>query len=259
MVITMKKYIYLLLAIITHFCNISQADQWDDVRERGLESGKTYDISSGTGFYVAPGYILTNQHVVSSCLTISVRGAVDPAAANLVSYDKNADLALLKTDTYSPRIASFRHNEGLSAGGKVFVMGYPLEHANDGMYLVRDANIISMDNQVEETKQIEFTAIIEKGNSGGPLIDTSGNVVGIVQAKKNYYYLSSNSNEINPQATPYQVHGLAIGLTSIERFLTSNNVNYSISDSYTILSNYQPDLQAKDYIVNIHCVKDKTD
>jgi len=257
MIKSTQKNTPIFVAIILILNITCFASEWDDVRERGLEPGKTYDISSGTGFFISPGYIITNEHVVQNCLTISVRGAVDPSPVELIASDKDADLAILKSNNLSSTTASFRRNEGLSVSDRVFVIGYPLEHSNDGQYLLREANVITMDDQVEETKHIEFTAIIEKGNSGGPLIDLAGNVIGIVQAKKNYYYLSANSNEVAHNSTPYQVNGLAIGIKQVEDFLRKNQINYSTSDSYKILNYYQPDTKAKNYVVNIHCVRDK--
>jgi hypothetical protein len=235
---------------------IADDNLWDTIRERGLEPGKTYDISSGTGFFVAPGFVLTNEHVVHQCLTISMRGAIDPSPAELVAVDADHDLALLKTDSVPKRIAYFRQNEGLQENDKVFAIGYPLEHSNTGLYVLSEANVITMDNQVEEANQIEFTASIDKGNSGGPLIDGGGNIIGIVQAKKNYYYLSAGSSEIVPGEKPFKVNGLAIGLHQITDFLNAHNINYSTNGSYDVFTNFHPDEQAKDYIVNVHCVRE---
>jgi S1-C subfamily serine protease len=234
--------------------DIQLTNQWNEVRERGLQPGKTYDISSGTGFYVAPGYVLTNQHVVNDCINISVRGAIPPAAAALIANDRDIDLALLKIDINSPNIVNFRNNEGLPEGSKIFIVGYPMGSA-DGIYFIKDGNIIATKGLIKETKEVEFTNITEKGNSGGPLIDTSGNVVGVVCAKKNYYHSLGDSNNIDPQATPYKTHGLAIGLSLIKQFLDNNNIRYSSSDSNAVLTDLQIDLQANNYIVNIHCVK----
>ncbi len=247
------KAVYLFLAINSIITN-AHADSWDRVRERGLEGGKTYNISSGTGFFVYPGYVLTNEHVVQECLTISLRGAVDPSSAELIATDKDMDLALLKTGAIAKKIAYFRRNEGLEPADQVYVIGYPLEHANSGIYVLSQASVTAMDNDVEEAKAIEFTSVIEKGNSGGPLIDGSGNVVGVVQAKKNYYYLSANTLDFKESAQPYQVRGLAIGLLKIKDFLSRNNIQYYINDSSD--NNRSPELEAKDYLVNIHCVKE---
>ncbi len=227
---------------------------WNKVRERGLPSGRTYDVSSGTGFYIAPGYILTNQHVVTDCLNISIRGSVDPAAAVLFADDKDIDLALIKTDATPPKIASFRNNDGLSVGSKIFAIGYPLDHGEDGLSSFKDGAITIMNLPIKNSKEIEFTNIIDKGNSGGPLIDTSGNVVGVINAKKHYYH---NSKDANSNVNSYKIHGLAIGLSLIDQFLHKYNIGYTSSGSYSFLNNLQIESQAKDYIVNIHCIQNK--
>jgi S1-C subfamily serine protease len=256
---SLSNIIILKLAIIANIEAKADEMEWDKVRERNLELGKTYDISSGTGFFVAPGFILTNEHVVKSCLTISMRGAVKPSAGHLVAVDKTHDLALIKTDAQSSRIAYFRQNVGIKPNDKVFAIGYPLEHSNTGEYVLSDATVITHDNNTEETDNIEFTASIEKGNSGGPLIDGGGNVIGVVQAKKNYYYLSAGSNEVAPNEKPFKINGLAIGLQQVKNFLSAHNINYMTNSSYDGFTDYQPDRQAKDYIVNVHCVRDPKD
>jgi S1-C subfamily serine protease len=226
--------------------------QWEKIRQRGLKYGKTYGIKSGSGFYIAPGYILTNQHVVNDCINISIRGAVSPYAATLIAFDSDIDLALLKTDINSPRIANFRNNEGLSQGSKIVVIGYPLKHSDSGLYLLKDGTITVMKDPVtliNTIEEIEFSNIVDNGNSGGPLIDESGNVIGVITRKKSFHY-----NEYEP---PFKIHGIAIGLSLIDQFLKKYNIQYLTNSSYFLLNNFQIESQAKDYIVNIHCIINK--
>ena len=252
----MKNKLFLITCLMS-FESYSNDDQlWDKVRGRGLPLNKNYNISSGTGFFIAPGYVLTNEHVVHDCLTISMRGAVAPTEAELVIADKTHDLALLKTNSMPNRIAQFRSNEGSKIEDYVFTVGYPLEHGKNGDYVLSQAKIISLDNQVEEADEIEFTASIEHGNSGGGLIDINGNIIGIVQAKKDYYHhlASSNIQDLTATEHPFKTTGVAIGLAPIKTFLSQNNINYNTGASYDMYANFQPDIQAKEYTVNIHCV-----
>ncbi|AIL65315.1 hypothetical protein NOVO_04685 [Rickettsiales bacterium Ac37b] len=107
---------------------------------------------------------------------------------------------------------------------------------------------------------IEFTAVIERGNSGGPVIDTQGNVVGVVEAKRKYYTVTLNQaeQEIPIYSEPFKTDGMAIGLAPLVDFLKKNNVDYKTNVSQNLISSYNPHVRAERFIVNIHCVRNQT-
>ena len=251
----MHKFIVtLFLTIILNLLR-AEADTWEELHARGLIEGKNYQISSGTGFFVSQNYFITNAHVMQNCINISVRGSIAPSAANLVAIDTKHDLALLYTGSQAKRIAYFRSNDGMAVNDILYIIGYPLKHADTGDYVTAAARLISIDDQqVGRATRLEFTAAIEHGNSGGPLIDSFGNVVGVIQGKKNYYHLAANNSEIPEGETPFQVNGLAIGLGFVQNFLFENHVYYLTAPSFQVAANFNPLVIAQDFIVNVHCV-----
>jgi S1-C subfamily serine protease len=256
----MRRRLYIIFIILSfaasyygHSVNIDSLhpDSWTSIREDGLTPGVTYQISSGTGFFIQQGYFVTNAHVVHNCLNIAVRGAVEPAKAQLVALDKENDLALLYTSTFSHRIAYLRSNNDLKLNDVLFVIGYPLTHADTGDYVTAGARVMEVN---PSSNQIEFTAVVDHGNSGGPLLDSVGNVVGVVQGKKSYYHLAADSSQISDHDQPFQVHGVAIGLSTLKNFLAQNRINYASNATYDMFVDYHPEEKAHDYVVNVHCV-----
>lgn len=248
------RYIFLsclITAIITPLIETSGqiTSQWDRVRFNNLKAGKSYEISSGTGFFVTPHYIVTNEHVVDGCRNIAVRGAVSPSLVTLVAEDKDLDLAILYSESSATRVAYLRANEGLKQGDTLFIVGYPMDYGKIGQYLIREAKLIRvLTKSIKQFSTIEFTNTIEHGNSGGPLLDKNTNVAGVIRAKKTYF------NPENPNII-YKTTGMAIGIDGLKDFLKRHGVIYSSNISYDMFTNYHIDKMTKDYIVNIHCVK----
>lgn len=255
----MFRYISILLIALTLFLE-SEASLWDKLRERGLVPGKEYLISSGTGFYINDNYIVTNDHVVQNCLNISIRGGVPDSPAYLYASDSVNDLALISTETKPKVTAVLRANpQDLIIGEEAMVIGYPLNSSESGQYTYSQALIESLKKESNKLTEVEFDASIEHGNSGGPLIDLSGNIVGVVQARKSYYIDQSQlsnyqSNNIESDK-PFKVSGVAIGLSRLEEFLTKNKINYKTERSNDLVKYYNAQKIAQNYVVNIHCVK----
>ena len=134
------------------------------------------EFSTGTGFAVSgDGLILTNQHVIDGCRVITIGGM---GIAELIAEDHDDDLALLKGDGH-PSPVAFR-SASVERGETVFASGYPLggelgRHFTDGI-------VSSITGPENDTRYLQFTAPIQPGNSGGPLLDDSGNVVGVIVA-----------------------------------------------------------------------------
>lgn len=164
--------------------------------------------STGTGFVVSrDGTILTNAHVVEQCRTISVKPADGPAVvAALSAKDAGDDIALLKTSLRLGETAKFREDKPMRSGDDVVVIGFPLSNL-----LSREANITAgvisaMAGMHGDARHYQITAPVQKGNSGGPLVDSSGNVVGIVSSKLNALKIAGQTGDI-PQNINFAIKG----------------------------------------------------
>lgn len=138
----------------------------------------------GTGFVVAPHRVLTNAHVVAGTDQVSIeigRGQFD---ANVVLYDPSKDVAVLSVPDLDADALSFAHGPA-HPGGDVIALGYPL----DGPYTaaagrvrervnLRGPDIYDSSTVVRDVYTVRGK--VQSGNSGGPLIDPSGQVVGVV-------------------------------------------------------------------------------
>lgn len=233
-----------------------EEQKWHKIRSDGLDPGRSYDISSGTGFFISENYIVTNYHVVKKCLNMSIRGAVTPSRAQIVTFDKENDLALLKSETPSRFYAKLSSENALEIGAPLFIIGYPLKHSQTGQYKTLQGSAL-MTSMYGNKSKIEFDSVIEKGNSGGPLIDEFGSIVGVVQAKKSYYAVTTDQFGVNKtKKKPHKINGIAINLDDLKRFLYLSGASYEVGKFYQ--SSYSQDFEeiAEKYVVNIHCVKD---
>lgn len=148
--------------------------------------------SSGTGFSISSnGIIVTNYHVIDGANTIKVRGINsnfnNTYKAKVLVSDKNNDLALIQIDDYNFKslgVIPYTIKTSLSGVGEnIFVLGYPLR-ATMGEEIKLTNGIISSKSGFQgEINSYQISAPIQPGNSGGPLFDSQGNIVGIINAK----------------------------------------------------------------------------
>ncbi len=147
--------------------------------------GPTGDqIISGSGFFITPdGYLVTNNHVIEGTKDVAIiLSDGSRENATLVGSDRYSDLAVLKTDRTPPAIAAFGNSDTLNPGETAIAIGSPLgDFKNTVTVGVISATGRSIDSgqgyQIEGL--IQTDAAINQGNSGGPLINLLGEVIGI--------------------------------------------------------------------------------
>jgi len=155
----------------------------------GISSGP----KQGTGFLVADGIVVTNYHVVDGAEEIKVIGVEGDFSveldASIHSVDIQNDLALLKIDTklidFSPIPYKLGNSENLKVGSKAYAMGYPISDVMGQEIKVTDGIINANSGYKGSLSVYQFSAAVQPGNSGGPLFDPNGNVIGIVTSKLN--------------------------------------------------------------------------
>jgi serine protease Do len=147
--------------------------------------GPTGDqMVSGTGFFITnQGYILTNNHVVEGTKEVNIiLSDGTEQKATIVGTDIYSDIAVLKTDGNVPAVAKLGNSDVLQPGESVIAIGSPLGNFKNTVTVgVVSATGRSIDNgngyQIENL--IQTDAAINHGNSGGPLVNLAGEVVGI--------------------------------------------------------------------------------
>lgn len=144
---------------------------------------------TGTGFALNNNYVVTNYHVIQNANNITLTGINGSFSikhtASIAATDKNNDLAILKLNgNTSIMDIPYSVNTATSdVGEEVFVLGYPLT-ATMGDEIKLTTGVISSKSGFQgDITQYQISAPIQPGNSGGPLFDSKGNIVGIVSAK----------------------------------------------------------------------------
>ena len=148
---------------------------------------------TGTGFALKNKYIVTNYHVVDGASKISVKGIQGnfnkSYTAEIVGLDKINDLALIRiTDSDFTGFGTIPYsisNITADVGSEIYVLGFPLT-ATMGEEIKLTTGIISSKTGFQgDVALYQISAPIQPGNSGGPLFDSKGNIIGIVSAKHN--------------------------------------------------------------------------
>jgi len=145
--------------------------------------GATKRLGTGTGFFITgDGYLLTNAHVVEGCPDPRVIcGLAEPVIAQVIARDAANDLAVLKVDFTNEHVACLR--TGVRIGEEIAAFGYPLQGVLSAGGNFTVGNVSSLAGIKDDSRHIQISAPIQPGNSGGPVVDQAGNVIGAVVSK----------------------------------------------------------------------------
>lgn len=170
---------------------ITYEHQWIKISPTS-EDYLTSTPSSGTGFGISSnGIIVTNFHVIDGAKTIKVRGLNSDFNktynAKILVSDKNNDLALIQIqDSNFTTLGSipFTINSSLAGVGEnIFVLGYPLRATMGDEIKLTNGIISSKTGFQGDITSYQISAPVQPGNSGGPMFDSQGNLIGIIKAK----------------------------------------------------------------------------
>jgi len=206
----------------------------------------------GSGFYVSKfRHIVTNQHVVNQCKKITVGDGINTQIpADLIASDKKNDLAILQTismemasaDTKSfvqklsiqvvPLLSGgLMRSEDVVGGEQIYIAGYPLGNMVSDQMKLGDGIVSATKGMDNDVSQFIVSSDIKRGNSGGPVYDSKGNVVGVAVSRLNV----NRTDTIN----------FAIKGSTVKQFLSAHNVptkwsnrqeNITTQDLYKIAS-----------------------
>jgi S1-C subfamily serine protease len=219
----------------------------------GAATAYAAEIFAGSGILIgASGEILTNAHVVEACRSIKLTFANGSAeSGTLVAHDEQNDLALLRTrrSANAAAVAVFREGPPLRPGESIVVLGYPLTGVLATGANLSVGNVSALAGLGDDSRFIQISAPVQPGNSGGPLVDTSGHLVGIVTAKLDALHVARAIGDI-PQNVNF-----ALKAQVARTFLDSKFLSYKTEKSTARLSAADVGEIARPFTVHITCTR----
>ena len=199
---------------------------------------------SGSGFRVSSqGHVLTNDHVVSGCAEVRIPpyGTV-PVSAR----DEASDLAILKAPSGGV-VAAFRQGAGVQQGAEVLAAGFPLHGILASGVHVTVGMVSALAGPGDDRRQFQITAPVQPGNSGGPVVDTSGNAVGVVVSRL------EQSEFAGTVSRSLQTVNFAVSAGIARAFLDSEGVEYITAPSNVDLGREKVAAAARAFTVLVEC------
>jgi len=203
-------------------------------------------IGTGTGFVINPDYVVTADHVLEGCNQVAIVHAHQKTVVQTVARDRSNDLGLLRLDKAFLHTAKLRGGSSIRLGERVSNYGYPLFGDISTSATITEGNINNLSGVGNDSTVMQFDAPTQPGNSGGPLLDSSGNVVGVV-----IYILSKEYADATGHIA--QNVNFAVKSTIVENFLQSHNVQFEEASPTEQLD--LPDLaeKAETFTVLVEC------
>ena len=200
---------------------IAEAKKKQEEEEEGKErNSELFIIGSGTGFFVsAEGHVVSNDHVVGICKKVASKIDGEIKYFNVIKTDEVNDLGIIKGEYKNPTYLSIK-SDGAEYGEDIVAFGYPLsDDLSDSVKLTRGI-VSSLSGPGNNYSEIQIDAAIQPGNSGGPVLNMDGQVVGVA---------SSGLNKIAKlldEDSPYIPENInfAVAAPTLSNFLKANGV-----------------------------------
>jgi S1-C subfamily serine protease len=181
---------------------------------------------TGRGFVISSnGHIVTNNHVIGECVGEVHGNLVGQSAATLriVAADETNDLALLQATGNFKDTAAIRATP-VHSGDPVIAIGFPFHGLLTSDFTVTTGIISSLAGVLNDTRFLQISAPVQPGNSGGPLLDTGGTIIGVVAEKLSALKFAKATGEI-----PENIN-FAIKTGALRDFLDNSVVPYRTSE-----------------------------
>ena len=174
--------------------------------------------ASGTGFTVtSDGYIITNNHVINGCGDVKVHSAATAFSAAIISSDPLNDLALLKAD-FKPAATLPLGQKNPALMDEIYVAGFPFGSAISSSLKITKGIVSSLTGIGNNYAHIQIDAALQPGNSGGPIFNNKGNVVGVAVAKLDLKAVVEAFGVV-PENTNFGIKS-----NVVSNFLAANNI-----------------------------------
>lgn len=220
-------------------------------KENQKTDDKLYVIGSGTGFFVSSrGHAVSNDHVVGICKKVAAKIKGEIRFFNILSTDEKNDLGLIKGDYISQNYLSIK-TSGAEFGEDIVAFGYPLSDALSSSVKLTRGIVSSLSGPGNNYSEIQIDAAIQPGNSGGPVLNMEGQVVGVASSGLNKLYMLEQAEYI-----PENVN-FAIAAPTLQNFLKVNGV-ITKSRSYRIKNTKELAKVGRPATLQLFCMNTKS-
>jgi S1-C subfamily serine protease len=205
-------------------------------------------VGSGSGFFIAADRVVTNFHVVENCraMTVGNNTEGEEVDAKVIATDPRADLAVLVAEEKDVQPAQFLTGPFSDTREDLAIVGYP-EHGLVVLQAELHRVAVFQDDLERGGPSYNFFGPVRRGNSGGPLLDGHGAVVGVVTAKIDTVAVYQKTGEVVDDL------GVAIANHTVFDFLAKNQIAFAPATADTNLSTDELLQKAHGFVRQIGC------
>lgn len=205
---------------------------------------------SGTAFFINSENLVTNSHVVAGCGELGLlKNGTTLIAARVIAENRADDLAVLRAERSHTSFLKLRIGDPLKPAESVVVFGYPLANTLSSAGNTTLGNITALSGLRDDSRFIQISAAVQPGNSGGPVLDEAGRLVGVVVSKLNALKIARATGDI-PQNVNF-----AIRVSTLAAFLEVNRIPFELAASSAALTSVEVASRAEAASVQVECYR----
>ena len=183
------------------------------------DDGQLMEVGSGSGFVISNnGHIITNNHVIDGCTEVEIRKDGGMLSTKVIAFDPTNDLAILKAEFTPEKVLLISH-ENPKLLEDIYVAGFPFGDNVSSTLKVTSGIVSSLTGLGNNFSNMQIDAALQPGNSGGPIINNKGLVIGVAVAKLDALAILEASGSI-PENTNFGIKS-----NVVMSFLESNRIN----------------------------------